>query len=200
MNEVRATMNKKKILIVVDAQNDFVTGSLANEEAKKVIPELADYLRFNCANHQYDRIYFTRDSHTEDYLETLEGKHLPVPHCIVGTSGWCVVDDLLTAVRHNYTFKLPTATAVFVEKTTFGYTDWRMVFRKYNDDDFDNCIDSITLVGFCTDICVVSNALILKALYPNAEIKVLSSLCAGVTPEKHEAALEVMRSCQIEVI
>lgn len=186
--------NKKKLLIVVDAQNDFVTGSLANKEAQVVIPELADYLRFNCKENFYDRVYLTRDTHTDDYLKTPEGLKLPVKHCIEGTPGWCVVDEVLNAVKKNYNFS--TQTAIYVNKPTFGFSGWNEVFIRNCDCD----PVEITLVGFCTDICVLSNAIILKALYPNTNIKVLSRLCAGLTPEKHEAALEVMRSCQIEVI
>ena len=169
-----------KILIVVDMQNDFVTGSLANPDAEAIIPGIAKKISEYEKNG--DRIIFTRDTHKANYLETSEGKALPVPHCINGTKGWLVVDEL----NHpEY---------CHINKPTFGYRYWE------SDIPCGYPIDEIELVGTCTDICVLSNAIILKTQFPNIPITVDSSCCAGVTPAKHEAALEVMRSCQINVI
>ena len=169
-----------KILIVVDMQNDFVTGALANPAAQAIVPKIAKKIE------QYEkkghRIIFTRDTHDSNYLNTPEGKNLPIPHCIFGTSGWCVVDELNNP-EHKH-----------INKPTFGYKYWEYEIYDGNGD-----IEDIELVGTCTDICVLSNALLLKTDYPNIPISVDSSCCAGLTPEKHEAALEVMRSCQINV-
>ena len=172
---------KKDYLIVVDMQNDFITGALGSAEAQAIVPAVVDLAKsFNP-----DNICFTRDTHYESYLDTAEGQHLPVKHCIKGSDGWLVIDELKDALGWAL---------AYVNKETFGYSEWAKVFPDVNQ------IGSITLCGVCTDICVVSNALILKALYPEVPISVVANCCAGVTPEKHEAALETMRSCQINVI
>lgn len=168
----------KKILIVVDCQNDFISGPLGTPEAKAIVPNIKAKIDMALKNEDWE-IIFTRDSHRANYLETSEGKHLPVKHCIYGTPGWCVVDELNhPECKH-------------INKPTFGYTNW--------ESWIDSDAEVIELVGVCTDICVVSNSLALKALYPEAVIAIDASCCAGVTPEKHKAALEVMKSCQIEV-
>lgn len=165
----------KKTLIVVDMQKDFIDGSLGTKEAvaivnnvKKKIKEYQD---------RGDEIIFTRDTHQTDYLNTNEGKHLPVEHCIEGTDGWQIEAGL----------EVPGA--IYINKPTFGYLNW----EAYN-------LEEVELVGLCTDICVVSNALIIKAMYPEIKVSVDASCCAGVTPESHAAALTTMRMCQIEVI
>lgn len=168
-----------KILIVVDMQNDFVTGALANPVAKAIVPKIAK--KIEKYKRKKDRIIFTRDTHNSDYLDTPEGEALPIPHCINGTWGWLVVDELShPECKH-------------INKPTFGYRYWEYDIYDGND------LTEIELVGTCTDICVISNALILKAVCPNIKISVDSSCCAGLTPEKHAAALEVMKSCQINV-
>lgn len=165
----------KRTLIVVDMQNDFIDGALGTVEAQAIVPrvkeKLAAYAR------RGDEIIFTRDTHEENYLDTPEGKKLPVVHCVRGTKGWELAKGLFVPG------------AVVVDKPNFGYQDWKERFS----------FECVELVGLCTDICVVSNALILKAQFPEAEIAVDSSCCAGVTPESHEAALLTMRMCQIEV-
>lgn len=166
-----------KTLIVVDMQVDFVTGSLANPAAEAIIP----FIKAEIESGKYDGLMFTADTHGENYLETQEGKHLPIKHCIRGTSGWRIVDELTR----------PILSPCVVEKGSFGYDNWGSF--GFNKDD------EITLVGTCTDICVISNALILKAFFPETKITVLAKGCAGLTPEKHAAALEVMKSCQINV-
>lgn len=173
----------KKILIVVDIQNDFVDGALGTAEAQKIIDNAAEKIR------QFDGdIIVTYDTHFDNYSETLEGKNLPVPHCIKGTDGWELNKDIKVALQgKNYEC---------VEKITFGSAVDLPCLIKHKADEKEL---EIELIGLCTDICVVSNALILKANFPEAKISVNSSCCAGVTPEKHLAALETMRSCQINV-
>lgn len=168
-----------KLLIVVDMQNDFIDGSLANKDAEAIVNPMSEYIWAFDGD-----ICFTYDTHKRDYLNTTEGKYLPIEHCIDGTNGWYVPGRLIKASYGKNTFN--------IEKPTFGYKDW--------DKEHLDGYDEITMIGTCTDICVVSNALIIKSQYPNIPIKVVSNLCAGLTPERHEAALEVMRSCQIEVL
>ncbi len=164
-----------KTLIVVDMQNDFITGSLGTQQAQAILPNVKQKIRQYQENN--DEILFTRDTHQTDYLNTPEGKKLPVEHCIEGTEGWKIAEGL----------EVPGCT--YIDKPTFGWTHW-------NERSFDE----IELIGLCTDICVVSNALILKATFPEVEITVDANCCAGVTPETHQAALETMKMCQIHVI
>jgi nicotinamidase-related amidase len=176
----------KRTLIVVDMQNDFVTGPLGTEEARAIIPKIKakidEYIKTR------DEVIFTRDTHDEDYLDTNEGKHLPVPHCIYDTEGWQVVPELdIPECEH-------------IDKFTFGWPFWARIRDLDSGIHFTRYLQEIELVGVCTDICVVSNALILKSMYPRAKIIVDASCCAGVTPETHKAALTVMKSCQIEVV
>lgn len=167
----------KKTLIVIDMQNDFIDGSLGTKEAQAIVPNVKKKIEEYEA--RGDAIVFTRDTHQSDYLNTNEGKHLPVEHCIEGTYGWEISNELN-----------PTSFYPIVDKPTFGNLNWKTFF------DFEE----IELVGLCTDICVVSNALILKAMYPEINITVDASCCAGVTPESHKAALTTMKMCQINVI
>ena len=169
-----------RTLIVIDMQNDFVTGSLANKAAADIIP----FIKAEIESGNYSRILFTQDTHYKEYLETQEGKNLPIVHCEFGTDGWQIVDDL----------KRYAINGSCAHKETFGYLGWAN--PKWGLYD----VDEIVLVGTCTDICVVSNALLIKALYPEKKLSVLAKGCAGLTPEKHAAALEVMKSCQINVI
>ncbi len=169
----------KKVLIVIDMQNDFIDGSLGTREAVSIVPNVKKLVSEyrECG----DEIIFTRDTHGENYLDTPEGKKLPVKHCIKNTHGWQISDELIYDGMKT------------VDKLSFGFTEWKKRLLLHDGDE-------IALVGLCTDICVVSNALILKALYPNVNISVISSACAGVTPETHNAALETMKMCQIDVI
>ena len=171
----------KHFLVVVDMQKDFVDGALGTKEAVAIEPAVAEKIR------NFDgEIFATFDTHFENYLQTAEGKNLPVPHCIKGTEGWALDKTVAAALdEKGYT---P------VEKVTFGSIDLpEMISVAAQGDDFD-----IELVGLCTDICVVSNALLLKASFPETEISVDAACCAGVTPQAHEAALITMRSCQIK--
>ena len=173
----------KKILIVVDMQNDFVDGALGSKEAAAIVENVVKKIE------SFDgEIYVTYDTHYEDYMQTSEGRNLPISHCIRESEGWQLNDKVRATLdkKESYTE---------VEKITFGSVDLPFVLSEEND--MDNA--EIELIGLCTDICVVSNALILKASFPEINISVDSSCCAGVTPEKHLAALETMRSCQIIV-
>lgn len=176
----------KRTLIVIDMQNDFVTGPLGTEEARSIVPNIKAKIDEYIKNG--DEVIFTRDTHDEDYLNTNEGKHLPVPHCIDDTEGWQVVPELdIPECEH-------------IEKFTFGWPFWRYIKDWNSEIRYARYLEEIELVGVCTDICVVSNALILKSMYPQSKITVDASCCAGVTPETHKAALTVMKSCQIEVV
>ena len=168
-----------KTLIVIDMQNDFVTGVLGSKEAVAVLPNVKKKIDAYIA--AGDEVIFTRDTHEENYLETNEGRHLPVPHCRRGTDGWQVVKEI------------DCPDCEHIDKPTFGYTRWAEQFK-------DSSSSKIEIIGVCTDICVISNALMLKAFFPEIEITVDASCCAGVTPDKHRSAMEVMKSCQIEVI
>lgn len=173
----------KKILVVVDIQNDFVDGALGTKEAEGIIQKASDIIR------DFEgEIFVTFDSHNEDYMETSEGKNLPVPHCIKGTEGW----KLNNRISEALTGKDFTA----VEKPSFGSLELPKLLQKIIEGDNAE----ITLIGLCTDICVVSNALILKANFPEARIAVDASACAGVTPESHNAALNTMKMCQIDIL
>ena len=177
----------KKITIVIDMQNDFLTGALANPDAVSIIPSVIEEIK------NADYVIYTRDTHGSDYMETQEGKKLPVPHCIERTWGWQIVDEL----KHNS----PNVYWIF-NKPTFGYVNiWKDdVFKDLIVNELGQENVEVTFCGTCTDICVVSNALIVKSLYPELTVNVKADACAGLTPEKHKAALDVMSSCQINII
>ena len=163
-----------KTLIVVDMQNDFIDGSLGTKEAQAIVQSVRKKIREY--KDRGDEIIFTRDTHQSDYLETPEGRKLPVVHCIEGTKGWQIADGL------------EVEGCIYIDKPTFGWMHWN-----------ERTFQEIEMVGLCTDICVVSNALILKATFPSVEITVDASCCAGGTPQTHQAALETMKMCQILV-
>ena len=171
----------QEILVVVDMQNDFVTGPLGTPEARTILPKVAEKVK-----NFPGRVLFTRDTHEENYLESREGKALPVPHCIRGTRGWEICPELETLRKEEP-----------VDKPTFGSTGLGEVLRAA--DQCGEKIGKITLVGVCTDICVISNALLLRAFLPEAEIAVDAACCAGVTPESHQTALRAMKACQIAI-
>lgn len=174
----------EKILVVVDMQNDFIDGLLGTEEARSIVEFVyGKIIEFG------GQIFVTQDTHSDNYLETLEGRHLPVEHCIANTEGWLINSFIRNALKSkNY---------AFIEKETFGSMKLVDKIAKILDKGVKG---SIEIVGLCSDICVVSNALMLRSAFPNTEITVDASCCAGVTPEKHKAAMEVMKSCQINVI
>lgn len=172
----------KHFLIVVDMQKDFVDGALGTPEAQKIVPAVVKKIR------DFDgQIFVTYDTHTVDYMNTAEGKKLPVPHCIRATEGWQLNAQVAEALKGKPYVK--------VEKPTFGSTALPGILQAAAEgDDF-----TMELIGLCTDICVVSNALLLKATYPEKQIAVDAACCAGVSPETHLAALSTMRCCQIDV-
>lgn len=174
-----------KILVVVDMQKDFINGSLGTKEALAIVGPVAEKVREY--KKQGIKVIFTRDTHTGDYLETQEGKNLPVMHCVEGTPGF----ELDGA--------LETDDSLIINKTTFGSVDLPEVIRKTAGDISNTGELEIELCGLCTDICVISNAMILKAFFPEALISVDAGLCAGVTPESHLNALNAMKMCQIKI-
>ena len=178
-------METKNILIVVDMQKDFIDGALGTREAQAIVDSAVARVRA-CREAGWT-VIATLDTHGENYLDTAEGKKLPVTHCVKGTEGW----------RLNPAIAEALGDAMLVEKPTFGSVKLPGIVAELAGEA-DRL--SIELIGLCTDICVVSNALLLKAHFPEAAIAVNAACCAGVTPEKHEAALETMRSCQIDVI
>lgn len=167
-----------KYLVVVDMQNDFITGSLGSKDAEGIVQKVVDKVK-----HFDGTIIFTRDTHGDDYLNTQEGKKLPIKHCIKNTNGWEICDELK-----------PFAKTV-ADKNTFGSVDLPEIIRRGKSK-----IEEIELCGLCTDICVISNAMILKAAFPETKIIVDSSCSAGVTKESHETALKAMQAVQIEII
>lgn len=167
-----------KYLIVVDMQNDFITGSLGSEHAEKIVPDVVKKVK-NFAG----KVIFTRDTHFADYMQTQEGKKLPVQHCIKDTDGWQICDELKDYAND------------VVDKITFGSINLPGMLKDYGDE-----IDEIELCGLCTDICVISNAIILKANFPETKIIIDGKCCAGVSAESHKTALEAMKAVQIEII
>ena len=179
-----------KILVVVDMQRDFINMALGTPEAQAIVPNVAKKVE-EYANND-DIIIYTRDTHYDDYLDTMEGKKLPVPHCIKDTYGW----GISQAVDIIYD------KAFVIDKPNFGYIRWDRDINDFILSVYEQpmTIDSIELVGLCTDICVISNAMILKTIYSETPIMVDASCCAGVTPQSHKNALEAMKMCQIEII
>lgn len=180
-----------KILIVVDMQNDFIDGSLGTKEAQGIIPNVVNKIEQS----QNELILFTKDTHTSDYLNTQEGKNLPVEHCIEKTEGWRINKDVRSAWfgNKNTVIDHSLINNTFY-KNTFGSKDLIAYLQK------TDTIDEIELVGLCTDICVLSNAVLIKAFLPEVKITVDASCCAGVTPESHRTAIEAMKMCQVNII
>ena len=165
----------KKTLIVVDMQKDFIDMALGTKEAVAIVPKVKEKIQEYVQNG--DEIIFTRDTHGDNYLQTLEGKQLPVEHCIKGTKGWQIAEGLYIEG------------CKIIDKPNFGWPHWN-----------EEHLEDVEIIGLCTDICVVSNALIIKATFPDINVKVDSKCCAGVTVETHEAALKTMAMCQIEIV
>ena len=169
----------KNVLVVVDMQKDFIDGVLGTKEAFAIVDNVAEAIR------SFDgEVIFTRDTHFDNYMETQEGRNLPVPHCIKDTEGW-QIDKKLEALRTD-------ETKVF-DKPTFGSVELAAYLKENKE------VEQVTIVGLCTDICVISNALLIKANLPEVEITVLEKCCAGVTPQSHKNALEAMKMCQIKI-
>lgn len=175
-----------KFLVIVDMQNDFVTGSLGTKEAQAIVPNV----KARVESDEFEEIIYTKDTHYSNYLtSTLEGEKLPIKHCIKNTVGWNIIPELQTK-------------SIIIEKNTFGSFDilGKLNYFIFEEQEELGQIDEIEICGLCTDICVVSNALLIRAMFPNVKITVRANCCAGSTPELHEAALKVMESCQIDVI
>ena len=168
------------ILLVVDMQNDFIDGALGTAEAEAIVPKVAEKIRSFSG-----KVLFTRDTHEENYMDTQEGKNLPVPHCIRGTQGWQISSKLMEFCKDEP-----------INKETFGSVELGSVLKAAHQE---NPIETITFIGLCTDICVISNAMLVKAFLPEVKLIVDASCCAGVTPESHKNALEAMKVCQIEI-
>ena len=169
-----------KLLVVVDMQNDFIDGTLGTQEAVTIVPAVKEYIE-KAKQEQMD-IVFTRDTHHEDYMDTQEGKKLPVVHCIEDTEGWQICSELAEYAEGRKIF----------DKPTFGSVELMRYVAEQGYED-------ITLLGLCTDICVISNAMLIKAALPEARVAVVAECSAGVTPESHENALSAMKMCQIEI-
>lgn len=169
----------KKLLVVVDMQNDFVTGSLGSEQAVAILPNVITKIK--SARENGVRVVFTRDTHFENYPNTQEGEKLPVLHCVKNTRGWEIVDGLFQEGE------------LVFDKPTFGSLELAEFVKNQG-------FDEVELIGVCTDICVVSNALLIKAYCPEVKVQVTADCCAGVTKESHESALKTMSSCQVEVL
>lgn len=170
----------KHVLAVIDMQNDFIDGTLGTQEAEAIVERVAEQIR------NFDgQVVYTRDTHFEDYLNTQEGAKLPVTHCIKGTKGWQIQKDLMALQDES--------TRIF-DKLTFGSVELAQYLKEMTD------LENVTLIGLCTDICVISNAMVIKAFMPEVTIKVKADCCAGVTPQSHDNALEAMKMCQIEIL
>lgn len=170
-----------KTLIVVDMQTDFIDGALGSKEAVKIVSGVVRKIKTYVKNG--DRVIFTQDTHIKNYLKTREGKYLPVPHCIKGSEGWLIPDKIRKAAPED---------ALVVEKPSFGYTGWKSILKGEKDP--------VEVIGLCTDICVVSNALAIKNTFPERDIIVDAACCAGVSPASHDAALLTMKCCQIDIL
>lgn len=175
------------ILVVVDMQKDFIDGALGTKEAEAIVESVKEKIK----KYDIENVFVTMDTHKEDYMGTREGKYLPVEHCVKGTPGWELSSELKEVLDGAKVYEKPTFGSVALAE------DIRDLAAK---EDPSGKGMNVELIGLCTDICVVSNAMLIKAMLPEANVKVDSSCCAGVTPEKHEAALETMRSCQIDVL
>ena len=185
-----------KVLVIIDAQNDFITGDLGSKEAVAAVPNIVEKIKNLNTD---DFIVFTKDSHHENYMETLEGKYLPIKHCLIGSEGWELHSDIRKAIE-DFGERVIEELGIWpirsISKETFGSIDLMDLIEKEGIGDVTN---EYEICGFCTDICVISNALILKTNTYNTPVKLDSKCCAGSIPELHEAALNVMRACQVEV-
>lgn len=179
----------KKVGIVIDLQNDFITGVLGNEACQKACEEAAKVLK----EYAFDFVYVTKDTHDEDYLNTQEGKKLPVPHCIVGSDGWQLAEKISRALEENY----EKDNVRVVTKNTFGSVELGKLVKEYAEKEGET---EIYIFGVCTGICVISNAMILKACLPEAKLNIIEKACACVTEESHRNALEAMKMTQMDII
>lgn len=190
-----------KVLIVVDMQKDFVDGSLGTPEAQAIVPLVAETIKQMADPNTV--CIFTKDTHEHFYLNTLEGKNLPVEHCIAGTAGHSIVDEVFEAYCCKdfkdpwEVYPLATTDPLRIEKPSFGSVELQNILATMNDNE---PIEEITLMGLCTGICVLSNAILCKATLPEVPVNVVADCCACVTPASHKTALEAMKLCQINII
>lgn len=185
-----------KVLVIVDMQNDFIFGPLGTAESKAVVPVMVERLK------EYEQeqplVLFTKDTHHSDYMDTYEGQNLPIPHCVEDTMGWSICKNISSVVDRNPNFYFYSDEDIMssrIYKNTFGSIRLAELINEYEDQ-----IDEVIFMGVCTDICVVSNALLVKAYCPELKITVDASCCAGTTPENHKAALQTMKMCHINVV
>lgn len=176
----------KKIMLIIDMQNDFIYGAFGTAYATSAKEAILNQIQKEKIDTRY---IFTQDTHYENYYTTLEGKKLPTIHCVKDTAGWMIDKDLAAEFGGS-----PYA----VEKDTFGFVDWRYQLEKYCEYNPDE--DEIEICGVCTDICVISNALLLRTFYPEAKISVRADCCAGTSPDAHKAALDIIKGCCIDII
>lgn len=196
----------KKVLVIVDMQNDFVDGALGTPEAQAIVPKVADYIRTHADKDTV--LVFTKDTHDIDYMFTQEGKHLPVAHCIKDTYGWELapaIQEALYDVRdqyHSFDSYFPYITDHIVCKPSFGSLDLVNLLYVLDDDTGmqPGDVAEITLMGLCTDICIFANSVLAKTTLPEIPVRVVADCCAGVTPESHQRALDAMKMLQIEII
>lgn len=174
----------KKLLVVVDMQNDFVTGALANENAQAIVADVVSYL-----DEWKEDIVFTRDTHTDDYMNTLEGRKLPVKHCVKGTEGWEVIESLKPFVEAI----VERGGQAYIDKPVFGATELGIFVK-------ENGYEEVTLIGVCTGICVINNAMIVRTMNPETNVKVVEHLCACITKETHDTAIAAMKTFQVDIV
>lgn len=179
----------RKILVVVDMQNDFVTGCLGNAECEASVEEVVKVIKSG----KYDEVAITRDTHHEDYLSTQEGRKLPVEHCFEGTEGWQIVDEVQKAIDESF----ESGNIRYFDKPVFGSVKLAEYIKTVDQNEDKLSVD---FVGVCTGICVISNVMLVKANCPEAEIKVIADACACVTPQSHQTALDAMKTCHVDIV
>ena len=183
---------KYKVLAVIDMQNDFITGSLGNEACKNVVPEVVKVVSAG----DYDAVFLTRDTHDDNYLQTQEGRKLPVIHTQRDTEGWQIQEDVWKAVTDNYRDEQIQV----IDKGTFGSEKLALKLKELGLEKEGDGTLQIDFVGVCTDICVINNVFLVKAAVPEATVCVIAGACAGVTPASHQTALDAMENCQIDIV
>ena len=181
-----------KVLAVIDMQNDFITGSLGNEACRDVVPEVVKVI----AAGDYDEVFLTRDTHDDNYLQTQEGRKLPVIHTQRDTEGWQIQEDVWKAVTDNYRDEQIQV----IDKGTFGSEKLALKLKELGLEKEGDGTLQIDFVGVCTDICVINNVFLVKAAVPEATVCVIAGACAGVTPASHQTALDAMENCQIDIV
>lgn len=190
-----------KYIVVVDMQKDFVNGALGSADAQIIVPNVV--AKLNSMRDEGGALIFTYDTHDANYLDTIEGKKLPVPHCILGTEGWELIDELVPFTEDlafDHPDVEPFAAFGNVYKPTFGSLDLVNLLYHLEDEDPSQKVDEIVVMGLCTDICVISNVMLLKAAFPDVTIKVVESCCAGVTSDTHNNAINAMKMCHIDIV